>query len=86
MGRIDPSELPIHVVRRNGHTLSLNTRSTLALRRGGVDPSRWTIRDMTGDPLFEQILNDRLVRNRLFNEGTDVLRITGAGKHASSLK
>jgi hypothetical protein len=84
-GKITPDQLPIDVMSRNGEMISLNTRSTLALRRAGIDPSDWVLNDVTGVPSMEQLLTERLARNGL-SGGTDVLRITGAGPNASSLQ
>ena len=84
-GKVSPGDLPIDVVVRNGQTISLNTRSTLALQRGGVNPSNWSILNRTGDPFYERLLSERLARNAL-SGGTDALRITGAGPYASSLR
>ena len=74
------------VVTRDGNVRGLNTRSMLALRRGGVPLSTWTIVDRTGQALYERVLTRRLIRNGLSSAGTDVLRITGAGSCASSLR
>ncbi|MDP8961723.1 MAG: RHS repeat-associated core domain-containing protein, partial [Actinomycetota bacterium] len=84
-GKVAPEQLPIDVVVRNGQTIALNTRSTLALRRAGIDPSEWVVRDLTGDPFFEGLLTERLARNKL-TDGIDYIRITGAGPNASSLR
>jgi RHS repeat-associated protein len=84
-GAVKPSELPVGVITREGNPLILNTRSSLALLRGGVSPADWTINDLTGDPFYEELLTQRLANNGLTNEGTDVLRITGAGRWASWL-
>jgi RHS repeat-associated protein len=82
---IKPARLPVDVISRAGNTLIVNTRSSLALIRGGVSSADWVINNVTGDPLFEQVLNERLAANGLTDEGTKVLRITGAGKWASWL-
>ena len=63
----------------------MNTRSSLALMRGGVGPAGWVTNDVTGVPFFEQLLDERLASNGLTDEGTPYLRITGAGKWASWL-
>jgi hypothetical protein len=86
MGTIKPSALPVDMIVRGESTLALNTRSFLALRRAGIDPSNITFRNVTGSPTFERILSERLMRNGLTNAGTDVLRITGAGPRSSSLR
>ena len=57
----------------------------LALRRAGVPVSDWVMNDVTGNAAMERLLSERLARNEL-DAGTDVLRITGAGPSASSLR
>jgi len=84
-GAIKAGELPIDVITRGGNALAMNTRSTLALMRGGVDSSQWVLNDVTGDTFLERVLTQRLAGNGLTDAGTDVLRITGAGKWASWL-
>jgi RHS repeat-associated protein len=84
-GAVKPSEMPVGTITRDGNPLILNTRSSLALLRGGINPADWTINDMTGDPFYEELLTQRLAKNGLTNEGADVLRITGAGRWASWL-
>jgi hypothetical protein len=84
-GAINPSQLPVDVIIRNGQMLALNTRSALALLRGGIDASKWTIINRTGDAFFEKLLTERLARNGLSELGTEVLRISGAGKNASAI-
>jgi hypothetical protein len=84
-GKIGATQLPIDVVVRNGETIGLNTRSMLTLRRAGIQPGDWTINDMTGVTVIERLLTQRLAANGLVG-GTDVLRITGAGRFASSLR
>lgn len=41
--------------------------------------------DMTGVGSMERMLTERLLRNNMVG-GTDVLRVTGAGRYASSLR
>jgi hypothetical protein len=84
-GAIKPGELPVDVISRGGNTLIMNTRSSLALMRGGVSPADWAINDVTGDAFMENVLTGRLASNGLTDAGTDVLRITGAGQWASWL-
>jgi hypothetical protein len=64
----------------------VNTRSALVLRRAGIPESQWRLIDRTGVPEIEALVTERLLRNQLDNTGTDVLRITGAGMHASLLE
>jgi len=85
-GAIGPSQLPVDVVGRGGQFLALNNRSVLALRRAGVDLENWVVNDLTGNAAAEAKLTARLLSNGLSNSGTDVIRITGAGKWASSLR
>jgi RHS repeat-associated protein len=78
-GTIKPSELPLEVIVRGETTLSMNTRSLVALRRAGVDPRQFVTRDLTGNAAAEAALTQRLMNNGLTNAGTDVIRITGSG-------
>jgi hypothetical protein len=82
-GAISPSRLPINVVVRDGNVLSLNTRSTLALIRGGVSPSNWTVVNRTGNSFFESLLTEHLSVNGLTSAGSDVVRVTGGGAGVS---
>ena len=84
-GAVKPSELPIDLISRGDNQLIMNTRSSLALLRGGVSPADWVTNDVTGDPFLEQVLTERLANNGLTDAGTEVLRITGAGRWASWL-
>jgi RHS repeat-associated protein len=84
-GAIKPSELSVDLISRGENSLIMNTRSSLALLRGGVNSADWVTNDVTGDPFFEQVLDQRLASNGLTDQGTDVLRITGAGQSASWL-
>jgi hypothetical protein len=84
-GAVKASDLPIDLISRGGNQLIMNTRSSLALLRGGISPADWVTNDVTGDPFFEQVLNQRLANNGLTDAGTEVLRITGARQWASWL-
>ena len=84
-GAIKTGELPVDLISRGGNQLIMNTRSSVALMRGGVSPADWITNDVTGDPFFEQVLDKRLAKNGLTDAGTDVIRITGAGRWASWL-
>lgn len=86
-GAVAVNEVKVGVVEgANGTKLIVNTRSALALKRAGVPERAWNIVDYTAVPRVRANIADRLFRNGLTNEGTDVLRITGLGKNASSLK
>jgi RHS repeat-associated protein len=84
-GEISPAMLPVNVIRRDGELLAMNTRSTLALRRGGIDVEGWVIRDVTGVPIWERRLTERLLRNQMTG-GSPFIRITGAGPNASWIR
>jgi hypothetical protein len=84
-GDATAADLPVDVIVRNGETIGLNTRSMLALRRAGIPVNDWVINDVTGNPAMERLLTERLARNGT-NGGTGLLRITGAGPNASSLR
>lgn len=57
-GAINPDQLPIQVITRNGITYTVNNRSLMALRQAGVEPT--IIKDVTGNALFERQLTQRL--------------------------
>lgn len=84
-GAVKASDPRIDLISRGGNQLIMNTRSSLALLRGGISPADWVTNDVTGGPFFEQVLNQRLANNGLIDEGTGVLRITGAGPSVSWL-
>jgi hypothetical protein len=84
-GAISPRRLPVEVVNRDGALYALNNRSTLALRRGGIDPADWTLRNVTGNPAVERKLSQRLASDGIPN-GSDVIRVRGAGPNASAYR
>ena len=57
-GTIQPSQVPIQTITRNGVTYTLNNRSLTALRQAGIQPT--VINDVTGNQFFEQQLTTRL--------------------------
>ena len=58
-GASKPGELPVDLISRGGNSLIMNTRSSLALMRGGVPPAEWTINNVTGDAFMESVLSER---------------------------
>ncbi len=58
-GAINPNQLPIQTITREGIEYTLNNRSLMALREAGLEPT--VIFDVTGDPFFEAQLTDRLL-------------------------
>jgi hypothetical protein len=85
-GQISSNQVPVGFVSRDGIMLIENTRSSLALRRANIPASEWSFINKTGNPLVEGNITNRLFRNNLTNQGTETLRITGAGKGVSSLQ
>jgi hypothetical protein len=83
-GTISPADVPVRYVTIEGNDLIDNTRSALALRRAGIPQSSWTLVDATATDTAA--IEARLIKNGLTAEGTDVLRITGAGPAASSFR
>ena len=78
------SDVPVKYVTIGGNKVIVNTRSSLALMRGGIPQSQWTLIDATATDAAA--IQARLLRNGLGPEGTPVLRITGLGSGASSLE
>ena len=76
-GNISVSDLPIEYIVRDGNTLILNTRTSQALTQAGVPRSQWISVDRTGNQLFEQLLDEQLLRNKLTSEGISTVRLGG---------
>jgi RHS repeat-associated protein len=83
-GATSPADVPVRFVSIGGNNLIVNTRSSLALTRARIPQSSWTLIDATATDAAH--IEARLLRNGLTAEGTDVLRITGVGSTASSLR
>jgi hypothetical protein len=85
-GILNPSQIPVQYIESEGVNLLVNTRSALSLMRAGIPRNQWNLVNVSGDAVIQANIADRLLRNGLTGQGTDVLRITGAGKAASSLR
>lgn len=81
-GTISAADVPVRYVTIDGNHLIADTRSALALRRAGIPQSSWTLIDATATETAA--IEARLIKNGLTAEGTDVLRITGAGQGTST--
>ena len=57
-GTIQPNQLPVKVVVRDGVSYAMNNRSLMALRQAGMEPT--VINNVTGNALFERQLTQRL--------------------------
>jgi hypothetical protein len=64
-GTLSPSALPIQYAVRDGITVVLNTRSTQALKRAGVEPSKWSWQNIAGNADAEGRLIRQLENNSL---------------------
>lgn len=84
-GTLAVGDVPVQTISLGGNQLIVNTRSALSLMQAGISQSEWAIADMTGDAALEAQIGQRLINNGLSNLGTDVLRITGLGRNASTL-
>ena len=62
-GVLNPAEVPVNYIVRDGQTIILNTRSAQALDAAGISRSEWTGLNRTGDSFFEGLLNGQLSRN-----------------------
>lgn len=85
-GSLTANDVPVGYINGGGVKLIENTRSSLALMRAGIPELDWNLINLTGNEMMEAKIAERLARNGLTNFGTDVLRITGAGKYGSSLR
>ncbi len=57
-GQINPDELPVQFIRRDGVRYAINNRSLKALRMAGMEPT--ILIDITGHPYYEPELTRRL--------------------------
>jgi YD repeat-containing protein len=64
-GHVNPSQVPLEVIRRGNSTIVLNTRSRVALENAGMPQSRWRLIDRTNNAEAQRRLNDQLRRNGL---------------------
>ncbi|MDJ1180223.1 S8 family serine peptidase [Roseofilum sp. BLCC_M91] len=64
-GKIQPKDLPIEYIRKEGRTLILNTRSSAALEKAGIPREQWNVVNKINDPNAQIRLNDQLKRNSL---------------------
>lgn len=75
-GAMTTTNVPINIIVRNGQTIILNTRSSVALIEAGIPKSSWHVINRTGDAFFEGELTKQFLRNG-FTSGTNVIRQTG---------
>jgi hypothetical protein len=68
-GALNPSDVPIQYIVRDGNTLILNTRSAQALEQAGIPRGSWNAINMTGDAAAEARLTGQLGRNGLTSQG-----------------
>jgi len=75
-GTINPADVEINYIVRNGQTIILNTRSAQSLEAAGIPRSLWNGVNRTGNQLFEDLLNGQIGRNR--GAPFDTVRRSGA--------
>jgi RHS repeat-associated protein len=76
-GALNPGDVPIDYIVRNGNTLMLNTRSAQALEAAGIPRSAWNAVNRTGQDFYENLLTGQLQRNNLTSAGIDAVRRSG---------
>jgi RHS repeat-associated protein len=70
-GTMKINALPIDYIIRNDEIYILNTRSSVALTKAGIDRSKWSWVDRTGKTEFEQRLNNQLQGSDGYTEVTN---------------
>jgi hypothetical protein len=70
-------DVPVHMIVRDGKTLILDSRSSVALTQAGIARSAWNVHDVTGVQAFETRLSAQLANNGLGSSGTNVIIVTG---------
>lgn len=68
-GTLNPSQIKIDYIVRDGNKLIMNTRSAQALTRAGIPRSAWSGVNRTGQALYENLLSGQLTRNGLTSVG-----------------
>lgn len=68
-GTLNPSQIKIDYVIRDGNKLIMNTRTAQALTRAGISRSAWSGVNRTGQALYEGLLSGQLARNGLTSVG-----------------
>jgi len=61
-GKVNPSDIVVETIQRDGQTLILNTRTAKALEEAGIPRSAISTKDVTGDELKEGLLDNQLRR------------------------
>ncbi|MDU4445880.1 MAG: hypothetical protein E7I81_07300 [Streptococcus mitis] len=74
---VSVSDLPVEYINRDGNVLIQNTRTSQALTVAGVPRNQWHVTDNTGSPLYEKLLDEQLLRNKLTSEGISTVRRSG---------
>jgi len=75
-GTMQPSDLPIDFIVRNNETYILNTRSSVALTKAGIDRSKWNWVKRTKNTDYELRLDNQLKGSSGYSEVTN----TGTGE------
>ncbi len=67
------ADVPIEYIVRNGTTVILNTRSSMALLQAGIPRAHWKAVNMTGNATAEARLTAQLQKSGLPSEGTPTI-------------
>jgi RHS repeat-associated protein len=76
VGSLTPKDIPVDVIVRNGQTLIVNTRSSIALKNAGISYENWNVVNRTGQEWFEKTITQRLANNKLTEAGTNMIRMS----------
>jgi hypothetical protein len=68
-GVINPSDIEINYVIRDGNPFIMNTRSSEALKRAGIPRHEWKAVNKTGNRDYERELNDRMQEHGFTSSG-----------------
>jgi len=64
-GRVNPQDITVDFVDRNGTRVLADTRTSVALERAGIPQKDWNLIDRTGDAFTESRVTDAMARNGL---------------------
>lgn len=78
-GVLDPKDVPINYIEREGLMIIDNTRSTVALQKAGIEPSKWNWIKRNGNPDWEARITEKLEKNGLPTGSKNIKVTNGNG-------
>lgn len=74
-GSVDPRDIPVNYVEREGYRVIENTRSSTTLYEAGIPEARWNLVNQTGNRAVESRIDSHLETNYLPSTGTNKINL-----------